>query len=178
MIETVELRWFTPGPVPPAAAAWFDALVPVACVETRTDRYLAPAHDGCGRKLREGRAEVKQRLGTGARLDYGAAAGTPETWEKEVVEALPDREAVDVAKRRRTRRTELPDGICTLELAAVELRGEAWWTVCLEATSPSGGDPGRALREAARRWLTHPATPDLPAEAARGYPAWLRERCG
>ena len=178
MFVTAEIRWFHPGPLPPDAEAWFGEVIAVACVEARTDRYLVPVADDCGEKLREGRAESKQRLATARPLVCGSAAGTPEVWSKTVVDDLPDRRSVEVAKRRRYGRVETRGGRCTLELAALDVAGEAWWTVGLEA---SGQGPGRrlpALREAAQRWLTHAAAPDLPAAAARAYPAWLRERCG
>ena len=178
MTETAELRWFFPGALPEAAEAWFRAAGGDAPVEVRTDRYLVPASDGCGRKHREGRAEVKTRTGTAAPLAVGSAAGTPEHWRKETVETLPDGPALDVAKRRRTSELETPEGTCTLELSAVEACGETWWSVCLEATAPTASARERTLRAAARRWLTHPETPALPAGAACAYPAWLRDRCG
>ena len=178
MYETAELRWFLRGPVPDEAAAWFEAVVDVACVEERTDRYLVPRGDGRGCKLREGRAELKTRLGEAAHLDCGAAAGTPTVWGKRRLRELPDRPTVDVAKRRRFGRAETSSGACTLELATVEACGATWWSVCLEAVGQDADARERALREAAQRWLAHPDTPGLPAEAARAYPAWLREVAG
>ena len=151
--ETAELRWFLRGPIPDEAAAWFEAVVDVACVEERTDRYLVPRGDGRGCKLREGRAELKTRLGEAAHLDCGAAAGTPTVWGKRRLRELPDRPTVEAC-------------------------GATWWSVCLEAVGQDADARERALREAAQRWLAHPDTPGLPAEAARAYPAWLREVAG
>ena len=177
MTETAEIRWFLPGPLPDAVGAWFDAVASDARHASRTDRYLVPEGEAVGRKWREGRAEVKTRTHVGAEaVACGRAAGTPEHWCKETVAALPDAPALDVAKARRTCIVETSSASCMLEVSTVAVGGSSWWTVCLEAAAPTAEARERTLREACQRWLAHPDTPALPAEASRGYPAWLLER--
>lgn len=179
MTETAEIRWFAPGPVPDAVGAWFDTLAPSAEIvsEARTDRYLVPATAAVGEKWREGSAERKTRTAVGAPLGLARADGAVEHWRKAQVDDLPDAPAVDVSKRRRTVRTEVPGGVCTLEVGTTQIAGATWWTVCLEANGPTADGRQAALRETARRWLGRPDAPTLPIAAARGYPAWIIERC-
>lgn len=177
MTETVETRWFLPGPLPAAVAAWFGAVASDARTERRTDRYLVPESEAVGQKHREGRAEVKTRTGLAEAVSCGGASGTAERWCKKAVEALPDAPLVDVAKARQLCVADTSSASCMLEVSEVSVGDETWWTVCLEAGGPSAEARERALREACQRWLAHPDTPALPMEASRGYPAWLMERC-
>lgn len=178
--RTAEVRWFERGPLPEAVRAWFDRLGDAVEAEARTDRYLAPASDGLGVKVREGKVEAKRR---DARLDEvraGRAAGTAEAWTKWSFpladdEAAPEAGWVEVRKRRRQRWWRTDGGACALEVSEVEAGGEAWWSVCLEATGPTAQGRLGALTEAADRWLTTDSAPALGTEAARGYPAWLME---
>jgi hypothetical protein len=177
--RTAEVRWFLRGPVPDGARAWFDALGPAPAPESRTDRYLAPVSDGLSVKVREGRVEAKRRAGALGRLHIGRAAAPVEAWAKWSF-ALADAEAepagpwIAVAKTRRQRELTAPGGTCGLELADVEAEGGRWWSVCLEATGPDDDARRAALVEGASRWLGRDDAPALPAEAAQGYPAWLR----
>ena len=171
--ETAEIRWFLPGPLPTAVGAWFAAVATDPRRERRTDRYLVPESGGVGQKHREGRAEVKTRTAGGEALACGRVAGTSEHWRKEVVDALPPGPRLAVHKARRLCRAVTSTASCTLEVSEVAVGEAVWWTVCLEALAPTTAARERTLREAAQRWLAHPDTPVLPAEAARGYPAWL-----
>ena len=173
--RSAEVRWFGRGEIPDEVEAWFGGLAPDGPepdTETRTDRYLAPSSDALGVKLREGLVEAKRRESTLGTLAVGGARAEAEVWVKwsfelaEDVEGLGD-EWIAVAKSRRQRHA---DG-CALELSRLELDGEAWWSVCVEASGPS---PESALADAALQWLA--TAPPLPASQARGYPAWLRIR--
>ena len=181
-LRTAEARWFRRGPTPDAVAAWFDALGPPVEPASRTDRYLRPTDAALGVKLREGRVEAKRRDGTAGPLTAGRAEATVETWTKwsfALSEAPEVGEAwVEVAKTRRQREHEAGDGACRLELSEVEVGGEAWWSVCLEADGPSAEARQRALATAAVRWLGRADAPALSADDARSYPAWLREVAG
>jgi hypothetical protein len=177
-LRTTEARWFVRGATPTDVAAWFDALGPAVEAESRTDRYLAPASDALGVKLREGRIEAKRLDGPAGPLDAGRAGAPLETWTKWSfvldADAAPGAGWVAVEKTRRQREHEAGEGTCRLELSEVTVDGDAWWSVCLEAEGPSAETRRRALESAAARWLGRPDAPALPADAARGYPAWLR----
>ena len=176
--RSAEVRWFGRGEIPPPVEAWFAGLGARPETETRTDRYLAPTSDALGVKLREGQVEAKRRQSTLDRLAVGETAATVELWAKwsfplaEPVEEIGD-DWVAVTKSRRQRHAEPAGeaGECALELSRLAVDGQAWWSVCLEATGP---DPAAALADAAGRWLA--GAPPLPASEARGYPAWLRMR--
>ena len=174
--RTAEVRWFMPGEVPAAAAAWFDALGEPVSEDARADRYLV-AGDDLGLKVRGGRVEAK-RLEGGA----GAAWGAPvETWAKWLfpVEGDPAPPGwVEVRKRRRQRRVEAAGGSCAVELSRVEAGGAVWWSVCLEASGPTAETRRAALDEAAVRWLARDDAPALRSEDAMSYPAWLGRVAG
>ena len=178
-LRTAEVRWFVRGRIPAAVRAWFDGLGPEAVWAERTDRYLTPGSDGLGVKLREGAVEAKRRTGTGGRLASDGAEVEVERWAKWSF-ALADGGAaprdgwVEVRKRRAQRHAEAGGGACALELSEVEVAGQTWWSVCLEASGPDAAARRAALDDGRRRWLAAEAAPVLPAEAAAGYPAWLR----
>ena len=60
------------------------------------------------------------------------------------------------------------------KLAAVELKGAVWWSVCLEASGGTAEARQRVFQVAASRWMDRPDAPVLHVDAAMGYPAWLR----
>ncbi|PAP75644.1 hypothetical protein [Rubrivirga marina] len=177
-LRTTEARWFLRGETPAEVAAWFDALGPPVEGSSRTDRYLAPTSDALGVKLREGQIEAKRLDGPAGTLDAGRASAPLETWTKWsfalAEDSVPEDGWVEVRKTRRQREHEAGGGTCRLELSEVTVDGDVWWSVCLEAEGPSAGARQRALATAAARWLGRPDAPALPAEAAMGYPAWLR----
>jgi len=176
--RTVEVRWFLPGPLPGAIRAWFARLGPEAEPERRTDRYLAPAGDALGVKLREGQVEAKRREGPAGRLAVGTSEAPIEAWVKwsfplaDGVDS-PDDGWIEVAKVRWQRRVEAGGGTCTVEISEIEVAGDVWGAVCLEASGPDP-EAQRAALDAASAWLARSDAPDLPASAAMGYPAWLR----
>ncbi|WP_420456012.1 hypothetical protein [Rubrivirga sp.] len=178
-LRTAEARWFVRGPISPALWAWFDALGEPVEAESRTDRYLAPTDDGLGVKLREGHVEAKRREGTAGRLAMGRAEATIEAWAKWSfpLADTPDvgESWVEVAKTRRQRSLTASGGTCRIELSEVTVGTATWASVCLEADGPTALARRAALLAGARRWLDAEAAPTLPAAAARGYAAWLRE---
>ncbi len=183
-VESLETRWFVPGPVPPAVAAWAAG---ATAQPPRQDRYLAvPETDALGIKTRDGRLEVKRRLAPGRPLALpGGGAGVAEPWVKWGVPAaahaaLPaddDPRWRTVPKRRwlwvfpagaetpaADPTVRLPAG-CGVELTELAVDGAPWWTVGAEAFGP---DPVLALAPLGR--LPFPLTP----ETAASYPAWLQ----
>ena len=177
-LRTTEARWFVRGATPADVAAWFDALGPPVEAQSRTDLYLAPTSDALGLKLREGRVEAKRLDGPAGPLNAGRAAAPLETWTKWSFaleeDVAPSGGWVAIEKTRRQREHEAGDGTCRLELSEVTVGDDVWWSVCLEAEGPSAEARRRALATAAARWLGRPDAPALPADAAMGYPAWLR----
>ncbi len=172
--RTVEARWFRPGEIPGEVDAWFDALGPAVQTEARTDRYLDPASDALGVKLRQGSVEAKRRTAVLGAISAGTIRARVEAWAKwSFPLAVPGDAPVagwaEVAKRRRQR---YASG-CALELSRLTIRGEAWWSVCLEAAGP---DAASALTLMARRWLGADGAPSLAEADAMGYPAWLLAR--
>ena len=178
--RSAEVRWFGRGEIPDAVEAWFAGLGEPVEAEARTDRYLAPTSDALGVKLREGQVETKRRDSVLGPLRVGASEAEVETWTKwsfTLAGAVPGGVAeaagdfgdgwIAVAKSRRQRY----HGDAALELSRLEVAGQAWWSVCLEASGP---DPAAALADAARQWLA--SAPPWPETQACGYPAWLRAR--
>ena len=197
--ETAEVRWFAPGPIPDAVAAWFDALGPAAAPASRTDRYLVPVSaDEPGVKLREGRLEVKQRVRSLGPEVLGAAEGVVETWRKWGLALAPHAAApsaasgwVDVEKTRRLRgfaldaggalapvppEDQYADGAVALELSTLVVEGAAFWSVCLEANGADEAARLGTLRRVGRRVLAAAPEGALPRARSVGYPAWLASR--
>lgn len=178
--RTHEVRWFWKGPIPDAMQAWFDGLGPSVEAESRTDRYLAPTSDALGVKLREGYVEAKRREDKVGQLAAGRVEATVEAWAKWSFDLadtpVPEGGWVAVAKRRRQRHRQAEGAVCALELATLEVEGETWGSVCLEAHGPDADARRTALEEAARTWLGHDDAPALAADDAMGYPAWLLSR--
>ena len=188
--RTAEARWFQRGEIPASARAWFDGLTsssldgvaPPAEPEARTDHYLAPTSAALGVKLREGQVEAKRRDGVLAPLAVGRSQAPVEAWAKwsfglaeaadEAADAVPSEGWVEVRKTR----WQHALGTCALELSHVEVDGEPWWSVCLEATGPDDDARRAALADAARQWLGHRDAPALAEAHAQGYPAWLLGR--
>ena len=181
-LRTTEVRWFLAGPLPPAADAWFARLGPRIEGETRTDHYLAPTDDALGLKLREGALEPKRRDAVGGPLTAGRAHAAVETWTKWsfplAADAGPEAGWVEGTKTRRQREIVTGAGRCRLDVSEVTVGGAVWWSVCLEAEGPNDDAARSALGAGAARWLARTDAPALPAEAAMGYPAWLRSQVG
>jgi hypothetical protein len=196
---TSELRWFWPGTVPSAAAAWFGG----APLPLRTDLYATvAAASGVGLKVRAGDALELKASG----MEIGGwsmgerAAGRVETWSKWAFPLAPGWTETGlgdgwlrVEKRRRIRRFALEPGPsggsvareiavdeatglgCDAELSDLSVRGMPWWTLAFEAF---GHVPQQdaALRAAADLVLASaPAELVLSEAGSMAYPAWIAE---
>ena len=196
MYPTTEVRWFFEGPVPVSVRFWFHAVAGQPGLEQRTDRYVRPASpDGLGVKWREGKIEVKRLTEVvGEETFHPRVAGRVEAWRKwsfplaEAAElARPAGDWVEVEKARRVRYFAAPpDGAvrpldggeqtphaCGLELGEMRVGEAVWWSVCLEAFGPDEAALADRLRRVAEHVVRAAEPPDLPAQAARSYPAWL-----
>jgi hypothetical protein len=180
---TTEVRWWWRGRCPAGVRAWFRQLSVGGREEVRTDHYLVRAGADLGVKTREGRQlDVKELLGREADVVVAPdVVGTLERWVKWVFPLTadaPSGEALDTAGGAwlavRKHRWLVDVGACELELAEVDIAGDAWWTLALEAV---GTDPvGLARLEKGLAELLGPTTPaevDLAGAGSCGYPAQL-----
>jgi hypothetical protein len=68
---------------------------------------------------------------------------------------------------------------CAVELTAVDLRGEPWWTLCFSATGP--GDALRHELDAAAALVFADALPggvQLDIDDSQSYVRWLSRQLG
>jgi hypothetical protein len=200
MYPTAEVRWFLRGPVPPEVEAWFRRRGGRAEQEPpRADRYLfLPDTSGLNVKLREGRLEIKHRVGQPSVVRFHErVTGRVEQWRKWSFElaqtssalrraAFPASSWIMVQKERRLRTYRVEDGDravvtsapeppaagCELELTSVRALRELWWTLAFEAF---GDESTRRemLLLVARHVFSADEPPSLLAGNSRGYAAWL-----
>jgi hypothetical protein len=201
VLKTAEIRWFHRGAPPAEVRRYFEDGEQESRERTDL-YLTAPGIAGLGVKLREGRIELKQLTGRepgSARLpwlngwiehhrkwsfslaDADAAAGltgapgTDSPWiavEKsrllQLYEIHADGEVGQV-----------PDTVsrpgfsgCSLELVSLSVRGDAWWSLGLEAVGADGRRVGNliVLLTRARQML---ALPPYSVDRSCGYARWL-----
>jgi hypothetical protein len=192
---SLEVRWIFPGPLKTAVAGWFGRFP--AHTEAREDRYLLdPSLPGLSVKIRAAETlEVKVYRGSPGILDIaGRAYGRMESWQKWSFPFSPLRRGSPgpagwrpVAKRRRISRFSLAGGrvvagaprlagqlACAAELTEVRVRGEAWWSLGLEATGPVGLLSGGLGATAALVFAQAvPGGVELGANNSTSYAEWL-----
>lgn len=208
-IGSLEIRWIFPGELETATARWFTRFP----AETRAfeDIYLLDPHlPDLSVKIRARRAfEVKAYRESPAILDVeDRARGPIQSWQKwsfPLGPRSPDPGTPDgwirVHKTRRISQFSLADGravtgatpqagqpACSAELAEARARGQAWWTIGLEATGPAQtlrthleataalvfaqplpgrAQPGPANSYSYAQWLIRQASPGTNAEARK-----------
>ena len=194
-VDSLEVRWIVPGPLPAAVRDWFGSFP--ARTETLQDIYLLqPRLRGLSLKLRDGSTlDVKAYLGSPA-LHGLPVRGRVESWRKWSFRYDPRDHAnsategwVPVFKQRRNSWFPLagPDPApdpppaaqagCAVELTEFHVHGDPHWTAGFEATGPLGLLPD-ALRHAAGLVFARP----LPAGVefglgnSRSYAQWLTQR--
>lgn len=193
VLDTTELRWFVPGPLPPVIRDAMSGATGV--VERRCDSYLVDDRGDIGVKLRAGTTlelKVRQALGDWIELGDGLA-GVPEQWRKwspadGLVQIDASSQWIEVHKVIIKRRfavdgnevpfshgpTAVPSG-CDVEVAHVDVDGRSVWTVALAAFGPL--DARRAAL--ATSWTALAADVTLAAALsgldgrAMSYPEWL-----
>ncbi len=193
VVDTTELRWFVPGPLPADIRGWFTGSTGVA--EVRCDSYLLDGHDDIGvkRRFRE-LLEVKVRRSLDGRIELGGGlAGSLEVWRKwspaeMSVEPGDDACWVDVHKSIVKRRfsmdgTEIAfssgpyssDEGCDVEVAEVTVGTVQVWTFAFAAFGP----PTTRQEAVVAAWegLLGGARCHEPfgprSGRAMGYPEWL-----
>ena len=193
-LETTEVRWFLPGPLPPEVRSWFSGNTGI--LERRRDTYLVASPHDRSVKLRGGETlELKVRRQVGPSIELGdGLAGPQEQWRKwtpadSLVEASPRQRWVDVHKTIIKRRFS-PEGeeqtfspgryeapACDVEVADVRVGDVAAWTLAFAAFGPPAGrrDALVACWEGLKASASGPAPMGLDAGRANSYPEWIAE---
>lgn len=189
--DSLEVRWFIPGPLGAAVREWFARFPAVA--EEREDVYLAwPRLEGLSVKLRDDALEVKSYVGGAGILALPwRGRGRLERWQKwsfpyaALTPAGPMPLGwVTVRKARSNCWFPLPASQapgqpaagtgCSAELAEAAVAGRRWWTVGLEATGSAG-----LLLDAVQHAVSRLFESSLPAGTGLGldnslsYVQWL-----
>lgn len=203
MFSSAELRWFIKGDIPTSVEDWFNNFdVPPITQMPRTDYYLRlPDSKFIGIKMREGRLEFKQRLGTTGQIHTGNGLnGIIEYYQKwsfsahninaitETIDTYSD-DWLGVKKFRRLHAYKI-DGSniprqaadleysgngCILEITNIILEGqqENWWTLGFE----SYGDVDlleSSLLSTVGLIADNNEIPGLGDAASYGYAEWIQ----
>ena len=194
-VRKLEVRWILRGELLGAVASWFGRF-PAETTVLEDAYLLDPYLPGLSVKVRAGRAlEVKMYLGSPGLLEVaGQARGRLESWEKwSFPHGPPSPGSGDpagwrpVGKRRRiswfaqATRMGVPQPgeqpACGVELTAVDVRGEPWWTLGFEAIGPV--DALRPELDAAAAVVFADALPggvELSMDDSQSYLQWLRRQ--
>ena len=193
VVDTAELRWFVPGPLPPKVRVWFTGSTGVP--EERCDAYLLDGRVDIGvkRRFRE-RLELKVRQSFDGQVELGEGlAGSVEEWRRwspaeGLVDESTDGRWVDVHKSVVKRRFCL-DGTeiafssdlhaaragCDVEVAGVTVGTFQAWTFAFAAFGP----PATRRDAVVASWQALVAGTPRPepfgpgTDQAMGYPQWL-----
>jgi hypothetical protein len=198
-VHSLEVRWIFPGPLETTVTEWFGRFAPAT--ESREDTYLLdPRLPGLSVKIRGGQAfEVKVYHGSPGILDVaGRALGRMESWQKWSFPSDPPGQARAepagwrlVHKRRqisrfpligRRGRAGLPgpgeEPGCAVELTEIRMRGEAWWSLGLEAIGPPSLLHSELEATAALVLAVIPPGIELGTNGSKSYAEWLCQRPG
>jgi hypothetical protein len=196
-VRSLEVRWILRGQLAGAVEDWFGRF-PAEAMALEDAYLLDPYLPGLSVKVRGGRAlGVKVYGGSPGLLEVaGRARGRLESWQKWSFQHGPASPSSGdaagwrlVSKRRRIsvfpQATEVGSPQlgehprCAVELTAVDLRGEPWWTLCFEATGPADGL--RRELDAATALVFAEALPggvELGIDDSQSYVQWLRRQPG
>lgn len=184
MLTTIEMRWFYPGTIPTEVKGWFQQDCPgeqLGSVEAREDVYLyLPECDYLGIKLRQGKLEIKWRKAKLGILHIGEGwKGQAEKWAKWACED-PMQETfvpadvvnkgpwVNVKKVRSQRSYQS----CHVEITQLNLKGDVWWSLGLEALTEHV-TPIDNFQVVASQVLKAYPNLQLQASDSYAYPSWL-----
>ena len=200
-MPTAEVRWFFGGSIPAAIARWFCRGSLLDKAAPREDHYLLfPAPLGLNVKLREGRLEVKSRVGEpGLRTFATDITGNVELWEKRIggdaavaeFEKLRSNAPhlwIAVGKERTLRtfslegdsmhevaagKVFLANG-CNAELTKITVEGAAYWSFGFEAYGEPAQVEAHMQKIAGHVFADNHRPPHpFPAANSRSYPEWL-----
>jgi hypothetical protein len=197
LMHSTETRWICKGELPGDLLTWFAK--PLNGPEKhRKDIYLRL--DGCattGVKLRQGNFEIKGLSVPPQVVVLGPEIiGLFDSWIKWSLtadqverfgEALcSDAPTISVGKTRWLRKisldrdfpmevaaTEHPDEGCNIELTAITVDDEEWWTFGFEAFGPPQATAAHLIRSAAFFLARQTPSRSLLLADALSYPAWI-----
>jgi hypothetical protein len=191
-LDTTEIRWFSPGPLPSYVRDRFPDST--RTIEQRNDIYLLNGRADVGVKIRGGTVlELKVRQGAGCRIHLGGGlTGRLERWRKwspatGLVDIPASGRWVAVGKIILKRRFS-QDGLeepwtpgqpgspaCVIELVEVRVGSIVAWSLALAASGPPS--TRHAALVACSRATMVPAPNGGPVELGAGrsmsYPEWL-----
>ena len=193
VLDTTELRWFVPGPIPADIRSWFTGSTGVP--EQRCDTYLLDGRGDIGVKRRSRETlELKVRQSLDGRIELGEGlAGSLEAWRKwspaeGLVEDGADGRWVDVHKSVVKRRFSI-DGTeiafssdsqvtgagCDVEVAAVTVGAVEGWTFAFAAFGPPTTRQDALLASWQGLVAATPCPEPFGPRTGRavGYPKWL-----
>ena len=193
VLDTTELRWFVPVPLPPDIVVWFRGTTGV--LEERYDTYLLDGRRDVGvkRRFRE-TLELKVRQSHDGRVELGEGlAGSLEEWRKwspadRLLEDASDGRWVDVHKSVVKRRfstdgTEIafssdPHATvagCDIEVAGVTVGAVRAWTFAFAAFGPPATRRDALLASWQALVADTPCPEPFGPRTGRvmGYPEWL-----
>jgi hypothetical protein len=205
MLTTYEVRWFNSGNIPLYIQSWFErsCLLPSTKLpENREDVYLyTPGCDYLGIKLRQGGLEIKWRDRDINKIEFNyLVKGNVEKWKKWrcsdsseesfSLQQIGDNPVwVKVGKFRYSQlyqvvdKTPQPvsnhagvDNGCSLELTNVEINGNKWWSIALEAFGENC-DLQNNLHVTAELIFSDYDSFPLQAKNSYGYPNLLELAC-
>ena len=197
VLDTTELRWSFPGPLPSGVRDWFTHSPGVT--EQRCDTYVLDGRCDVGVKRRFGEMlELKVRQSLDGWIDLGEGlAGSLEVWRKwspaeDLVDGVVDGPWVDVHKSIVKRRfsvdgTEIafsPDPLetaagCDVEIVEVTVGRLHAWMFAFAAFGP----PATRHASLFASWLglvatsPYPVPSELRTGRAMSYPQWLAHTC-
>ncbi|QDZ40697.1 hypothetical protein FRE64_12490 [Euhalothece natronophila Z-M001] len=181
MLKTLEMRWFKWGEIPLSLRQWFErdcAGTWLGTAQTRTDWYLRPIApcNYLNLKFREGRLEMKWRQQALVKFSlHQQWEGVAEKWikwlceEESLKEFSPEDQVwVAVEKSRQQRQFILSlDSVCNIELTALRVQDQKWWTLGLECTGDLESLHTIALQ------VSENCPETLTDAEAAAYPHWL-----
>jgi hypothetical protein len=193
---TIEVRWFWQGQSPAEIEQYF-AQGAVPTVEEREDWYLQlPGQDTLGIKLREGKVEIKKRVGDRGICQLSdQVLGRVEEWMKWsfssdveptlFLESEFRQEWVVIQKARRQKTYQIlnqkivevieSDALaqgCNVEIATLQIQDQTWLSFGFEAFGRYE-QLQETFNQVARHILKKSRFPPLPAEHSFSYPCWL-----
>ena len=202
MLTTYEVRWFYSGNIPENIESWFKQNCFLASTKSSSERedvYLyTPECDYLGVKLRQGGLEVKWCNPEKDTVHFGSLVeGNVEKWKKwrcsdfsgesfQFSQIADNPLWVKVKKVRYSQLytvvLKLPKAVstdididngCSLELTNVEVNGNQWWSISLEAFGKNCNLKENLYATAALVFETYNGFP-LQATNSHGYPSLLK----
>ena len=205
MFPTLEVRWISKGTLPAGILEWFRSSgKDIEPAHSRIDHYfIGHMRETVGIKLREGRIELKVRQKEFGTIRFSdRVAGRLEYWCKwgfGLAEGHGDRGDitsaglpwVGVEKERSVLKHIItsnglvsnqppevyPTCGCDVEITALVLDGEKWWSVALEAYGGDTETMHRNLVLVAEHVFPALESIELDEAISSSYPEWL-VRCG